>query len=416
MSNTLALAAVTSTLRFVIEKAVLQDPTLAGTTITTKPPGTARGTNRGKQLNLFLYEVRPNAGFSNGDPRGPAKSGELGFPPLALNLYYLVTAYGDERDDEDTISQQILGRAMAALHDHPLLGAAEIHNALPASDLDQQIERVRISFEALSNEDIWKLWSAFQTPFRLSAAYQASVVLIDSTRAVRAALPVLRRGNDDRGVQTVPSPSPTLESVVPAAAPSRPGVSLGDDLIARGQNLSGEGIGVRLIGPAGLAARSLVPGPGSTANELRVHLPAPAEDPDLSKFAPGIYRMALVIDRPDLPAWTTNEIPFGLAPQISRSPATAPAGDLELSVTCRPRLRDGQRILLLFGDRQAAVDTLTTPADPAQPSTVTFRLTAVPMGSYLVRLRVDGVDSLPVVLSGDPPRFDFDPALRVTVT
>jgi hypothetical protein len=412
VSNSLAISAVTSTIRVLLERAVQQDPALTSTVITTKPPGTARGTNRGRQLNIFLYEVRPNAAFWNGNPHAaPAV-----FPPLALNLYYLLTAYADDRDDEDASSQQILGRALSTLHDHPLLGAGEIQNALAGSDLENQIERVRITFQVLTNEDIWKLWSAFQTPFRLSAAYEASVVLIDSTRAAPAVLPVLKRGSDDRGVQTLAAPSPSLDAVTPVATPARPVARLGDDLRITGRSLDADGIRVRFVGPGAGALRQLLPLPGGSATDLRVHLPSPVEAPDLSLFAPGIYRLSIIVARPNQPAWTTNEIPFGLAPDITVAPLTAAAGDVSITVTCRPRVRAGQRVLLLFGDRQVPVDTLTTPADPTQASTGVIVVTAVPAGTYVVRLRVDGVDSLPVVASGTPPILQFDPAQTVTVT
>jgi Pvc16 N-terminal domain len=412
VSNSRAISAVTSTIRFLLERAVQADPELASTVVTTKPPGTARGNNRGKQLNIFLYEVRPNAAFWNGDPR--AAPG--GFTPLALNLYFLLTAYADDLDNEDAVSQQILGRALSTLHDHPLLGAVEIQNALPGSELENQIERVRITFQLLSNEDIWKLWSAFQTPFRLSAAYEASVVLIESTRAAPAALPVLRRGSDDRGVQTLASPAPSLDRVAPVATPARPVAQLGDDLLVTGQGLDSSGALVRLVGPADIPIQALAPQPGGTPTELRVHLPSPAEDPDLSRFAPGVYRLMLVVGGSGQPQWTTNEVPFGLAPVVTVAPLSAPAGDLQLTVTCRPRLRTGQRVLLLLGARQVQPETLTTPADPAQPSTIVFTAAAVAPGSYVVRLRVDGVDSLPIVATGTPPRLSFDPAQTVTVT
>ena len=422
MSNSLAIAAATSTIRFLLERAIQADPALSGTPVTTKPPATARGTNRGKQLNLFLYEVRPNAAFWNGDTR--SAPGTL--PPLALNLYYLLTAYADDRDDEDAISQQVLGRALSTLHDHPLLDASEIQAALAGSELESQLERVRITFQVLTNEDIWKLWSAFQTPFRLSAAYEASVVLIDSTRPAVSALPVLKRGSDDRGVQTVPAPSPSVTGVTPVASFPRPGALLGDDLRIVGQALDGAGddVTARLTGPGDAPVQELAPVPGAPSGELRVHLPSPSEDPDLSKFAPGIYRLGLVIRRPDQPVgdpprpllWTTNEVAFGLAPLVTVAPLAAAAGDLTLTLTCQPRLRPEQRVLLLFGDRQVAVDTVTTPGNTAQPSTLTFQVSAVPAGRYVVRLRVDGVDSVPVVMTGTPPKPAFDPNQTVVVT
>jgi len=36
-------------------------------------------------------------------------------------------------------------------------------------------------------------------------------------------------------------------------------------------------------------------------------------------------------------------------------------------------------------------------------------------GSYIVRLRVDGIDSLPITVSGSPPKLGFDANQTVTV-
>jgi hypothetical protein len=77
-------------------------------------------------------------------------------------------------------------------------------------------------------------------------------------------------------------------------------------------------------------------------------------------------------------------------------------------------MREDQRALLLFGDRQVAPDSVTTPADLAQPTTLTFKLTAVAAGEYVVRLRVDGADSVPFQRTGNPPLLQF--SQKVTVT
>ena len=74
MSNPLAIAAVTSTLRFLLDNSIQADPGLTGTLVTSKPPDKARGDNTGKQLNLFLYQPQPNAAFRNSEIQQQAKS------------------------------------------------------------------------------------------------------------------------------------------------------------------------------------------------------------------------------------------------------------------------------------------------------------------------------------------------------
>ena len=71
---------------------------------------------------------------------------------------------------------------------------------------------------------------------------------------------------------------------------------------------------------------------------------------------------------------------------------------------------------LIFGDQQVVPATIVTPADTTQPTTLTFSVEGVLAGTYVVRLRVDGVDSIPVRTSGPPALLEFDPAQQVIVT
>src|SRR5215470_6670342 len=242
MSNSRAIAAVTATLRSLIERGFdptkdpSADPLVAGTSITMQPPDEARSANPPpeRQLNLYLYQVMPSAAYRNTDMPRQLRPGETGQPPLALNLYYLITAYAV--DDAQPVSHRILGRAMAVLNDHPVLGRREIETALPETGLSEQFERIRLSLQPLALEDIFKLWSGFQTHYRLSAAYEATVVLIESTRPASSPAPVLQRGPDDSGNTSSAGVSlPFIREIrVPRGKSS---ATLGDELLIVGQNL-----------------------------------------------------------------------------------------------------------------------------------------------------------------------------------
>jgi hypothetical protein len=136
----------------------------------------------------------------------------------------------------------------------------------------------------------------------------------------------------------------------------------------------------------------------------------------MSQWAPGFYTVELVVTHPGVPSLVSNPVAFALAPRITVAPATAPAGTLNLTLTCAPRVASGQRVLLVFGEQQIAPASTTNPADTTQPTTLTFTVPGVAAGSYVVRLRVDGADSIPVVYSGTPSVPAFDPAQKVTVT
>lgn len=83
-----------------------------------------------------------------------------------------------------------------------------------------------------------------------------------------------------------------------------------------------------------------------------------------------------------------------------------------------PRLRPEQEagVRLLFGASEVTPASIATPGDPSQPTTLTFAVPGVGAGDYVVRLRVDGIDSLPVVYGGTPPILGFDPAQTVHVS
>jgi hypothetical protein len=110
---------------------------------------------------------------------------------------------------------------------------------------------------------------------------------------------------------------------------------------------------------------------------------------------------------------TTNELPLSLAPtidSISPNPAARDgSGAVTLTVAFAPDLQPRQRAALLLGSSEATLDAVTAPSGSA-----TVTVPSVPAGDQFVRLRVDGVDTLLVDRSVDPPVFD--PSQKVTIT
>lgn len=412
MSNTLAIAATTAAIRNLLWTQIpIIDKGLNDLEVTTQPLDLARKDIGKTQLNLFLYHTAVNAAWRNHDMPGQIRPGETGVPPLALNLHYLITAYGRGDSDNDALSHRVLGSAMSMLHDHPLLGGAEIASALLDTDPGTQIERVRITPLPMGIDEISKLWTVFQTQYRVSAAYEVGVILIDSRRAARAPLPVLNRGAEDRGAVATTGSAPTLDSIRLPRLQSA--ARLGEDIVLVGSNLSATDCTVALGSPLS-APVILVPTDTGTPGELGIHIADAAEDPQApTRWNPGYYTVAVTRTSPDLPPVSSNAQPLALAPAITIAPAAAVAGDIVLTVTCAPQVRKGQRVLLLFGDRQVEPVSVVAPADTGS---VTFTVTAVQPGSYVVRLRIDGVDSIPAIYTGTPPLASFDPAQTMVVT
>jgi len=413
MSNALAIAAVTTTLRSLLIGR------LGAVDVTARPLDKARNGANTNQVNLFLYQTAADAALLNMPMPGRVRPGEDGLPPLPLTLYYLISSYG--QNDDDIQGHRLLGQAMSVLHDHPLLGAAEIKDACAAdlgeSDLHNQIERVRITREPMSIDEMSKLWMTFKSEYRISAAYQVSVVLIESNRATRTPLPVLTRGSEDEGASAQASLNPPFPTLAELSFPERRySAQLGDILTMNGFNLDGTNVRVRLSHPLLATDRVLVPEPGNTAAEIRVTIPnEPANLPA------GFYSLAVEVTRPgELSSRITNRLVFALAPEISSPmPMTVArvGDDATINLSCRPDVRLGQRVALLIGDGEVrAVIPPPAPPPPPQSSALTFKvLNAVP-GEYFVRLRVDGVDSILFDRSDENGPPVFDQTQKVTIT
>lgn len=404
MSNSLAIAAVTATLRNLLNTNLTAD--LPGTSTTTMPIDKAR-TGTSNQVNLFLYQTMVDPSWRNMDVPHQVRSGETSPPPLPLTLFYLVTAYGE--NDDDTLSHRLLARSMGVLHDHPVLSRDEIKAALPDNDLHKQTERVRITPVPLSLEEMSKLWTTFQTQYRISAAYRISIVLIESAHSARTPLPVLTRGPADDGIlastDLIP-PFPALGAVRPPN--EQPSARLNDNLTLSGHHLDGDNVTVRFVHPSLPDPIDLAAAAGGTATELTVQVPnVPADWPA------GFYTVSAVVSRAGEQDRTTNERPLSLAPSITSpmpmNAARGPGGNVTLNLTCTPQVWPEQRAALLLGDRE-----IPAQPHPAKTASLSFVISAAPAGEHFVRLRVNGVDSLLVDRSVTPPVFD--PTQKVTIT
>lgn len=413
MSNPLAIAAVTAALRNLLSAGIQADSDLSGATVTTQPIDKARNSdNNSNQINLFLYLTMQDSAFRNTAVSGNVRPGENGYPPLALDLYYLITAYG--RDNDDVLGHHLLGRAMSVLHDHPLLGASEIKAALAGNDLHEQVERIRITPQPMSVDEASKLWMVFQTQYRISAAYRVDVILIDSSRPVRSPLPVLTVGEEDSGATVIGGLLPTFSGIV--LPNGQLSAELGDTIFLQGSYLD-RGMKLQFSNNHLELPIEIDLEPGGTETEVKAKVSRDAVN-DSTIWPAGLYsiRGALSKEGFDL---TTSEMPFSLAPKISiHPPLSVPHGDITLNLTVTPNIFKDQKVFLLFGDLQIPPDPQSFPTDPEsfpiETLSFAFNVKSEDVGTYLVRLRVDGVDSIPLDRTSDQPRFADDQKVTVT--
>jgi hypothetical protein len=435
MSSAFAIAAVTAVLKDLLNNRLVDHnlDAVGNVKVTALPPDRIPVTSADEQsqLNLFLYQVTPNSGWRNADL--PSRAGDgtrLTNPPLALDLHYLITAYGAK----EFHAEVLLGYAMQLLHENPVLTRAMINatlkpslppgvtlppgiSLLSTSDLAEQIELIKICPQYLSNEELSRMWTALQAHYRPTAAYQISVVLIQETKSAKTPLPVLARGKDDRGVRSFlgrlpaldeirmplsgafkTSTSPTTEEV--RLMKALPSAQLGDEIALIGQNFTGDAVRVvfeRQV--TGKSLKSFEPKIVKMSDQViivKLLLPGDASDP---KSAAGFYLAKVIVQHAGEPDFTSNSLTSNslmltLAPTIELSPLQAASGDIALTVTCAPMIQPDQRVALLFRDGEIVAPNVTEATD-----TLVFTLPSVPVGQpgeYVVRLRVDGVDSLPV--------------------
>ncbi len=426
MSTALAIGATTRVLAQVIEDNI----NAAGIGLLGAPPHVVSdppdqletGAAEPTQLSLFLYHVTLNQGWRQvGLPSRNAAGAGIDRPPLALDLHYLLSAYGPG----GYLPQMLLGLGMQALHETPFLARAEINSTFAAagtpidgelagSELAEQVELIKVAPEPLSTDEVSKLWTALGGKFRPSAAYAATVVLIESTAPIQAPLPVTRPAN----IVTFQLSTPSVSSITPSTV-----VWTGAPitLTLTGSEL-GEADTVAMFGSDPSDTPSLTPAaPGGAAATVTVPAGLPA----------GVTTVQVVRQIPigapaaeaTMNGASSNATPFTLQPAIRQGGGAPPndyeiaigavtaAGTKPVTVTLDPALRAGQTVQLLLNELVAPGATppsFTFDADPFADlvNAVTFQVPKTLAGAYLVRVAVDGGESL-LVTAGSPPVFAY---------
>jgi hypothetical protein len=422
VSTALAIAGVTQVLRDLLNDRFINQ-NVAGqigqsVTVSTMPPDKVVQQNgvEATQLNLFLRQVTPNLGWRNeGLPsRDGAGRSRLGNPPLALNLHYLISAYGAA----DLHAEILLGHAMQLLHENPAIPRAAIHNSLQpdpdeagtlppwlrslaGSGLENQIEQLRITPEFLSTEDMSKFWTSTLTHYRPSAAYQVSVVLIQAEEPAPAPLPVLTR---NVGVIPDLAPTvPTLSAVVPKAKQNV--VELDAAVTLEGFSLDGTARDVVLANDRFQIEQALPATGGAT--RLQFTIPAARA----ADFPAGIYRIHARVQKPGEPApRITNDLALTIAPTVGGLPLSVAriGGKASFTLNFVPAARAGQAARLLLGANDFAPQPFS-----ADTVSLSFEIPDAPPGNHLARLRIDGIDSPIIDTAAAPPAF-LDRRIQIT--
>jgi hypothetical protein len=381
------------------------------------------------RLNLFLYNVTQNQGWRNvGYPSRDASGDRIDNPPLALDLHYLLTAYGTEQYHAEIL----LGYGMQLFHETPVLPRAAILKSLSApsqvsygtaefpasllnlytSGLADQVEQIKIWPQTLTTEEISRLWTAFQAKYRPTAAYQASVVLIQSQASTKSALPVRQRT-----VTAIPFNKPVIGQVLSLSNTNPP--TEGDQPILPGYSLVL--VGSQLKGAEStsvlIAGEEVFPA-SSNITSTKITVPIPADTPAGTQQVQVIQQLLLGSPLEPHRGVESDPATFVLRPAITKlaksTGVSTTSGNpvTQIDVTLTPPVNEAQKVVLLLNQ----VSTLQSPI--ASPLAYTFQapplysLASPPMvppppvnvvsipyvgvqpGNYLVRVQVDGAESL----------------------
>lgn len=178
MSDYTAIADVGETLVELVREN-MQD-LIPADSIALVSPGEIEGKDN-IRLSLFLYQVHENIYLRNLEMENMEPS-KLKAPPLALDLYYMLTSYPSpgiqDRTERTEEEHSILGRAMQILYDNPILTGSVLKGSLSAHDTE-----LHVIVTSISLDDMSKIWSTFkEKSFRPSVCYQVTPVKIESSR------------------------------------------------------------------------------------------------------------------------------------------------------------------------------------------------------------------------------------------
>jgi len=153
----------------------------------------------GPQLSMCLYHVEQDpareAQFWTAAAQSAPSGQPISFQPLALNLFYLLSAYSQNSYIQE---QQAMSIALRIFHAHPIVRGGT----------GSQAWELTLTMEHRSYDELSRLWQATTAPIRLGAVYRAAVVFVEpDTGPTAPAVPTTAGLHAGPGVPPVPPPA-----------------------------------------------------------------------------------------------------------------------------------------------------------------------------------------------------------------
>jgi hypothetical protein len=150
------------------------------------PPGEALPSGLG--VNLYLYRVIESPFTRNQPWPGDRTTAASNSPALGLDLFFLLTPFAPAPDASAANGDDahtMLGAAMLTLHENPILNQVHLNgfdaDAVLSPALLNSYEEIKIRLATTSLDELSKIWATINQPYRLSVAYEVSLVELTPT-------------------------------------------------------------------------------------------------------------------------------------------------------------------------------------------------------------------------------------------
>lgn len=421
MSTTLAIGAVTASLQYLIHNRLARpdfSTVIPSVTVSVIPPDriVLPSANDPNQVNIFLHRLSKNSAMSNLDlPSRDSMGRRLTSPRLVIDLHYIISVYGAM----PYYAEILAGEVIQVFHENAIIPRSEIRKAIdpqnpPAgfpealklSGLADQIEQIKVVQDPINIEEMGKLWSSIQAKYRTTITYLVTTVIIEEDKMAKSSLPV---GHPT--ISGVPFQAPVINSIHGEGGPFQP-VTIDSPIVIEGSRLFHEHMEV-LFNEIDVS-QSIT---DSSAEVIKINLPSPAPTGIYAGvFSVRIVHKQLLGDPETLHRGVSSNTEVTmLRPVItglnvtvdstdSSGPLTLATGSI--TFTLNPGVGRMQRVAFLLNEynppasQQGRSYSFASPVgnglDPSVPDTDTIEIpfVRVVQGEYLVRIRVDGAESL----------------------
>jgi hypothetical protein len=398
MSNYLAIATVTATLQRTLQSNIQVD--VDGARVTTVRPDRLNSGSPEAGVNLYLYDVLHNPAWLSADlRRNHSDEKYVKQSQTGLDLFYLVTCYGNDVELEP---QRLMGSVVRTLKSKSIVTKEMIRETvadstftfLVGSNLAEQVETIAVTPIDLNVEEISKIWSVFfQTPYSLSVAYRATVALIDSGDIPTKPLPVRNLQPHVTPYQPAIVQVKTTEALSSIWLPqpsTTPLILASSTLVIQGNRLSDTITQVRI---------GNVKATPQTATDRQITLEIPSIP--IESLRAGIQSLQVLHPRQHI---SSNVVPILLRPTIGNITVANVRGrgkdprSAEVTVEVNFIIDQTQEVGLVLSELSLS-QSVEYSFDPnkyrqANSKSITFAVSDCLPGTYLVRLVIDGAESL----------------------